>query len=106
MIGRHFKIRTNHQSLKFLLDQKTHTPAQQQWILKMMGFDYEVCYRKGITNRAANALSRRPSGQLYMVTVLQTDLLDRIKLSWNHDPRLVQLIQQLQQPLHKPSKYT
>ena len=58
LVGRHFKIRTDHQSLRFLLDQRTHTPAQQQWLLKMMGFDYTICYRKGVTNRAADALSR------------------------------------------------
>ena len=29
VIGRHFKIKTDHQSLKFLFDQTTHTPAQQ-----------------------------------------------------------------------------
>ena len=29
LVGRHFKIKIDHQSLKFLLDQKTTTPAQQ-----------------------------------------------------------------------------
>ena len=28
LLGRHFKIQTNHQSLRFLLDQTTSTPAQ------------------------------------------------------------------------------
>ena len=44
--------------------------------------------------------------KLNMITILHTDLLDQIKLSWTHDPRLVQLIKHLQQPSHKPSKYT
>ena len=30
MVGRHFKIKTDHESLKFFLDQKTSTPSQQQ----------------------------------------------------------------------------
>ena len=46
LLGRHFKIKTNHQSLKFLLDQQTNTPAQQQWVLRMMGYDFEVLYRR------------------------------------------------------------
>ena len=29
LMRRHFKIKTNHQSLRFLLDKKTSTPAQQ-----------------------------------------------------------------------------
>lgn len=28
LLGRHFQIKTNHHSLKFLLDQKTNTPTQ------------------------------------------------------------------------------
>ena len=28
LLGRHFKIKTDHQSLKFLLDQQANTPAQ------------------------------------------------------------------------------
>ena len=46
LLRRSFKIKIDHQSLKFLLDQKTTTSTQQQWVLKMMGYDYEVVYRK------------------------------------------------------------
>ena len=60
VVGRHFKRFTDHHSLKFLLDQRTHTPAQQQWILKMMCFDYEVCYRRKVINKIVDALSRKP----------------------------------------------
>ena len=105
VIGRHFKIRTDHHSLKFLLDQRTHTPAQQQWILKMMGFDYEVCYRKGVTNKAADALSRKPV-LLQAITSLQTDLVDRITQSWSKDAALLSLIQQLNQDAKPHSKFT
>ena len=30
LLGRHFYIKTDHHSLKFLLDQRTTTPTQQQ----------------------------------------------------------------------------
>ena len=66
LVGLHFKIKTDHQSLKFLLDQKSSTPTQHQWILKMMGFDYEVVYRKRTFNEATDALSRRPKGYLML----------------------------------------
>ena len=29
LVGKHFKIKTDHHNLKFLLDQKTSTPTQQ-----------------------------------------------------------------------------
>lgn len=37
LLGHPFKIRTDHQSLKFLLDQKIGTPMQQHWVSKLLG---------------------------------------------------------------------
>ncbi|KAL4319444.1 hypothetical protein GQ457_18G018050 [Hibiscus cannabinus] len=59
LIGRHFKIKTDHQSLKFLAENQAITPSQQKWVVKMMGYDYEVQYRKGINNIVADVLSRK-----------------------------------------------
>ena len=56
--GRHFLIRTNHYSLKFLLDQHIITSPQQHWLSKLMGFDFAVEYRAGKHNTVADALSR------------------------------------------------
>jgi hypothetical protein len=35
--GRHFHIRTNHISLKYLLHQKLTTLAQHLWLVKLLG---------------------------------------------------------------------
>ncbi|GKC09615.1 retrotransposable element Tf2 [Tanacetum coccineum] len=48
----------NHFSLKYLLDQRITTPTEMKWLPKLMGYDYEVVYKKGSENGAANALSR------------------------------------------------
>jgi hypothetical protein len=40
--GRHFRVRTDHYSLKFLLDQRLSTVPQHQWISKLFGFDFSV----------------------------------------------------------------
>jgi len=57
--GRHFLVRTDHYSLKFLLDQRLSTVPQHQWISKLFGFDFEVEYRPCRLNTVADALSRR-----------------------------------------------
>ncbi|KAL0373662.1 UNVERIFIED_CONTAM: Transposon Tf2-11 polyprotein [Sesamum radiatum] len=57
--GQHFIIRTDQQSLKYILEQKIEIILQQRWISKLLGLDYEVQYKKGTGNRAADALSRR-----------------------------------------------
>ncbi|GJW33164.1 putative mitochondrial protein [Tanacetum coccineum] len=56
LIEMHFKIRTNHFSLKYLLDQKLTTPFQLKWLPKLLGFVYEIVYKRGVDN--ADALSR------------------------------------------------
>ena len=45
LLRRHFQIKANHHSLKFLLDQKTNTLAHQIWVIKMMGYDYELVFK-------------------------------------------------------------
>lgn len=59
LFGRHFVIRTDQQSLKYLLEQRVGTLAQQKWLTKLMGYDFIVEYDSGRENRAANALFRR-----------------------------------------------
>lgn len=41
-------------SLKFLLEQRITTAPQQQWISKLLGFDFRVEYCPGSTNTVAN----------------------------------------------------
>jgi hypothetical protein len=57
--GRRFLVRTDHYSLKFLLDQWLSTVAQHQWLSKLFGFHFAVEYRPGRLNSVADALSRR-----------------------------------------------
>lgn len=47
LLGHCFMIRTYQQSLKFLLEQRNGTPTQQRWLSKLLGYDFEVEYRKG-----------------------------------------------------------
>ena len=49
---------TDHQSLKYLLNQKLNTAIQHKWMTKLLGLDYEMQYKKGAENQVANALSR------------------------------------------------
>jgi len=58
LLGHRFKIKTDQQALKHLLQQRMGTPAQQRWVSKLLGFDFEVEYKQGKENKAADALSR------------------------------------------------
>ncbi|GJV33805.1 retrotransposable element Tf2 [Tanacetum coccineum] len=43
------------------MDQRMSTPTQLKWLPKLLGFDYEIVYKKGCENAAADALSRLPN---------------------------------------------
>ena len=58
LVGHHFVIKTDHQSLKYLLDQKLTTTLQHKWLAKLLGLDYEIQYKKGAENKVADAPSR------------------------------------------------
>jgi len=59
LIGRHFKVKKNHDSLKYFLEQRISSKDQQKWVTKMMGYDFEIIYKKGKHNFVEDALSRK-----------------------------------------------
>ncbi|KAL2253797.1 UNVERIFIED_CONTAM: Retrovirus-related Pol polyprotein from transposon [Sesamum indicum] len=61
LLGNHFIIRTDQKSLKHILDQRIDSVLQQKGVTKLFGLSYEVQYKKGKENKAADALSRRDS---------------------------------------------
>ena len=57
-MGSKFKIKTNHNSLKYFLEQKELNEQQQKWVSKVQAYDFEIEYVKGKTNVVANAFKR------------------------------------------------
>ncbi|KAD7476965.1 hypothetical protein E3N88_00101 [Mikania micrantha] len=47
LLGRHFVVRIDHYTLKFLLEQRITTPEQQRLLLKLMPFDFSICHKAG-----------------------------------------------------------
>ena len=67
-----FVVRTDHHSLKFLLDQRLSTIPQHHWAVKLLGFDFRVEYKPGAANVVADALSRRDEEASATMAVLST----------------------------------
>ncbi|GJS08200.1 ty3-gypsy retrotransposon protein [Tanacetum coccineum] len=68
------------------LNQRMSTPTQLKWLPKLMGFDYEIQYKKGVENVTADALSRiQHSGELFSVisASLTTEIYQKIVRSWS-----------------------
>ncbi|GKD76875.1 putative mitochondrial protein [Tanacetum coccineum] len=109
LLDRHFKIRTDHFSLKYLLNQKLTTPFQFKWLPKLLGYDYEIVYKKGSENVVADALSRMDSsGELLQISVssVSSGVWDKVKDSWKNDLDTQNLIKSLEHHSYKGNKYS
>ena len=89
-------IKTDHQSLKHLLEQRLVTICQHKWLTKLLGMDYEIRYRSGKSNVAADALSRYNPGLNTMITSVTTpELVEELRMSWSLPEGYSKLISQL-----------
>ena len=62
LMGRHFKVKTDHDSLKHFLEQRISLEEQKKWVTRMLGYEFEIIYKKGKLNVFADALSRNNEG--------------------------------------------
>ena len=113
LMGRRFLVYTDQKSLKFLLEQRDISMDYQKWLTKLLGFDFEIIYKAGIENKAADGLSRISQdtkfdneGLLCALTVSSNlqmqDLLEEI----DSDPGLQQEIQDIVQGRNPKKHYS
>jgi hypothetical protein len=55
--GQRFQNKTDHQSLKYFMEQRISSPEQQKWVTKLFEYDYEIIYKKGKDNVVSDSLS-------------------------------------------------
>ena len=93
--GRTLEVRTDHDSLKWLLSQQTLDSTQAKWIQALRDYDLSIIHQSGRIN-PAGALSRNPTHRegktpVGALTMVQTDegLLDRFRQAYANDPDFV-----------------
>ena len=70
------KVKTDHDSLKQFLEQRLFSEEQQTWVTKMLGYDFEIIYKKGKLNVVADALLRKDEeveALLCAISIIQPD---------------------------------
>lgn len=91
LLGRKFLIITDQQPLRALTNQVIQTPEQQRWLSKLIGYDFDIIYRPGKLNSAADALSRVPDLQSLTMAVTEFALIEKLRQLNTSDPDLLRL---------------
>jgi hypothetical protein len=108
LLGKHFQIKTDHQILKYFLEQRISSSEKKKWVTKLFGYDYEIIYKKGKENVVADVLSHKyeDEGSLFSLSFIVPDWLQVVRQEWLQDPKSSQLIQQLQSSAPSPLGYS
>jgi len=60
LLGIHFKVKAvDHDSLKYFLEEILSLEEQRKWVTNMLGYDFEIIYKKRRQNVVVDALSRK-----------------------------------------------
>ena len=57
LLGKFVIILTYHKSIKELLQQVIQTPEQQVYVQKLLGYQFRIEYKQGISNKVVDSLS-------------------------------------------------
>lgn len=97
LLGRHFIVRTDQQSLKFLLEQCLVCEEHQKWLSKLLGFDFEIQFQPSLENKAVDAFSRMgPTVSFLEVSCPWVLELDEVRLAVARDRELSKIVANIQ----------
>lgn len=90
LVRTRFIVRTDHNSLKYFLEQMDLNEQQQKWVSKIQAYDFDVEYVKGKKNVVADALSRKPT--LCSLTEILADWKMQLLVEYSKNPFACDLI--------------
>jgi hypothetical protein len=83
LIGRHFKVKRDHDSLKYFLEQLLSLEEKQKWVTNMLGDDFQIIYKKGKHNVVEDVISRKEKeteGSLCVISISQYDCVEEARI--------------------------
>lgn len=97
-----FTIYTDQRSLAHLADQRLNTPWQQRVFTKLLGLQYKIQYKPGMTNAVADALSRRPHpdsaapvDHIFALSSVDPSWISEVISGYSADPHAIGLLDRL-----------
>ena len=65
--------------------------TKQKWVTEMLGYDFEIIYKKGKKNVVVNALSKKyedVDALLYAISIIQLDWIAKERHEWKNDKEM------------------
>jgi hypothetical protein len=91
------------------LEQRLSSEEQQKWVTKILGYDFEIVYKKGKKNVVADALSIKDEDVeaiLCAISIIQPDWIIEARDEWKNDEKVWTLIQRLQRDSSASDTFT
>jgi hypothetical protein len=82
-------IRTDQQSLKYIHEQKLLEGIQHKLLIKLLGYNYSVEYKRGKENIVADALSRAPHADLLAISCVIPSWIQQVTETYAQDTKCV-----------------
>lgn len=91
-----FIIKTDHKSLLYLTKQRVTSKLQHKAMMRLMDLNFTIQYKQGVTNSAADALSRCSDHQtVSAISECVPSWLQKLTLGYKEDPETKQLLMEL-----------
>ncbi|GBG79339.1 hypothetical protein CBR_g29489 [Chara braunii] len=97
LLGRHFKVYSDHQTLQWIKTQTDLSPTLTRWLHDIDVYNFELKHKKGCYNCVADALSRHPEFLTCLVDSydLRRKLKEDLVEHTAKDPDLSPILEQL-----------
>lgn len=94
LLGRAFELVTDHKSLKWIFTQPELNMRQRRWVELLQEFSFEIKFRPGKCNQAADALSRRVIS--LAISLLSSSIPEEVRKELPIDDYFGPLVQEVQ----------
>ncbi|MGJ2631363.1 Ty3/Gypsy family RNase HI domain-containing protein, partial [Salmonella enterica subsp. enterica serovar Paratyphi A] len=101
LLSQTFELVTDHKSLKWIFTQPEINMRQRRWVEFLQEFNFEIKFRPGKENQAADALSRRVTS--LAVSLLSSTLPEEIQQEIPKDSYFGPLLLEIQSQAAKAS---
>ncbi|GBG87834.1 hypothetical protein CBR_g45990 [Chara braunii] len=99
LLGRHFKVYSDHETLRWLKTQAKMTPKLTRWAAEIDQYDFELKPVKGKYNVVSDALSRTADyfGAIVHYLNIGKDLQQKVREAYAQDPIYSELLKKVKE---------